>query len=103
LIKNGPATLTLSAANSYSGTTTVNNGTLLVSGSIGSNTTVNGGTLAGGGTINGTLVANSGGNVAPGTSPGILHTGSVSFAAGSSLSVEIGGTSPGTGAGFHDQ
>src|SRR5262249_54992943 len=51
----------------------------------------------------GTVQANSATHIAPGDSPGILSTGSVTFAAGSALDMEIGSVGPGNGAGFHDQ
>jgi autotransporter-associated beta strand protein len=58
----------LSAANNYSGTTTVAGGTLLVNGANGNSAiTVNsGGTLGGLGSISGTLNVQAGGKLAPG-------------------------------------
>ena len=106
VVKSGSGTLTFTDPNTYSGTTTVNAGRLNLTGSITSNTTVaSGGTLGGTGTINSanTLTLQSGGHVAPGNSPGILNSGSVSFASGSSFDVEIGGTSPGNASTNHDQ
>src|SRR5262249_9469128 len=71
LIKQGSGVLSLSAANTYSGPTTVNAGTLSVNGSLLGSVTVNsGGMLAGSGTIGGLAV--SGGTVAPGNSIGTL-------------------------------
>ncbi len=66
--------LTLSAANTYSGSTAVSVGTLLVSGSVaGSGTIVaSGGTLGGTGTVNNTVTVNAGGTLAPGASIGTL-------------------------------
>ncbi len=98
LIKTGTGTLTLSNVCTYSGTTTVNNGKLFVNGSTASTSavTVSGGTLGGTGTVNGTISVASGGKIAPGTSPGILNSGNVSFASGSTFDVEIGGTTVGT-------
>ncbi len=72
LVKTGTGTLTLSTANSYTGTTTVNAGTLVVDGSIANSslTTVNsGGILKGVGPV-GPLVNN--GEVRPGHSIGTL-------------------------------
>lgn len=93
--QNGTGTTTLSGTAGYVGATTINAGTLLVSGSIsGSTTTVNNtGTLAGTGTT-GVVNAASGGTVLPGSSTGsgLLNTKSVSFASGSHFSLELGGT-----------
>ena len=104
LIKTGNGSLTLSNTCTYSGTTTVNAGTLLVTGSTasGSAVTVNGGTLGGTGTVNGSVTVTSG-TVAPGSSPGILNTGNISFASGSTYAVEIGGTTAGNASNNHDQ
>jgi fibronectin-binding autotransporter adhesin len=74
LVKDGSAKLTLSATNTYTGTTTVNAGTLVINGNISTSTTTvnNGGTLAGAGTTGPVSVAN-GGTLAPGNSPGTLN------------------------------
>lgn len=95
--KDGAGTLALTGANTYTGATTVTAGTLLVNGSIsGSATTVNGGaTIAGSGTL-GALTANSGAIVSPGNSPGILTAGNTLLASGSTLSIEINGTTVGS-------
>jgi autotransporter-associated beta strand protein len=75
LTKTGAGTLTLSGANTYTGTTTISNGTLIVgdgtSGSLGNTavTVANGATLGGSGTIGGDLVVN--GTHAVGNSPGV--------------------------------
>lgn len=66
VIKDGAGTAELSVANDYTGATTVNGGTLKVTGSLasGSAVTVNtNGTLTGSGTCSGTVRANSGGTV----------------------------------------
>ena len=63
---NGPAALTLTGSNAYTGSTTVNGGELLVNGSLGpGNVKVNsGGSLGGsGGTINGAVTVHSGGSI----------------------------------------
>ena len=106
LTKTGNGTFTLSGPNSYTGTTVVNAGTLLINGSVTSNVTVANGTTVGGtGTINSgnTLIVQSGGTVAPGTSPGILNSGNVTLQSGSTLSVELNGTTPGPDPNGHDQ
>src|SRR4029077_3189405 len=65
LTKLGTGTLTLSVANSYNGMTTVNAGTLLVSGSVAGDVTVAAtGTLAGTGAVGGQVTVN--GTLAPG-------------------------------------
>ena len=70
--KSGAGTLTLTASNSYTGATTVSNGTLAVNGSIASATTVqDGATLAGSGSVGSTIV-NANATIAPGNSPGKL-------------------------------
>jgi autotransporter-associated beta strand protein len=96
-IKVGAGTLELTNANTYPGPTTINAGTLVVNGNQpNSAITVGiGATLAGTGqtgpvTVNGTL--SPGGAV-----PGILHTGTINFASGSSYRVRLNGTSQGSG------
>ena len=97
LTKNGTGTLFLSVANNtYSGGTTVNGGTLMVSNTAGSATgsgsvTVNvGGTLAGAGIISGAVTVNSGGALAPGNPLGTLTLGNtLTLAAGSTTYVLV--------------
>ena len=63
LVKSGPGTMLLAGHNVYTGTTTVNNGTLLVNGSLGSGavTVTTGATLGGNGNLGGSLTIQSGG------------------------------------------
>lgn len=118
LVKEGAGTLTLAGNNSYSGTTTVNGGTLRIEGDQSLATgafTVNaggtlsssasglvvsavevqsGGTLAGNGTLSGAVNIASGGRLAPGNSPGTLTVGTLILSSGSQLDFELG--QPGT-------
>ncbi len=106
LNKDGNGTLTLSGMNTYAGPTFVTGGTLLINGSTSATSAVivaDAGTLGGTGTANGSVTVESGGTIAPGTSPGVLTNASIDFASDSTFSLEIGGTTPGTGAGKHDQ
>ena len=79
LTKEGVARLTLQGANSYTGATTVNAGT-----------------LAGTGSVSGGVTVNTSGSLAPGNNgPGIFSTGGdVSFSTGSSLSLDLSRTGP---------
>jgi autotransporter-associated beta strand protein len=75
LVMNGSGALTLTAVNTYTGNTVVNQGSLFVDGSIASANTVvmPGGLLGGFGVIGGNLVNN--GVVNPGDAPGRLTVG----------------------------
>jgi autotransporter-associated beta strand protein len=75
IIKTGTNTLLLTGANIYSGTTTVSNGVLLITGTT-SNGAVNiyGGTLGGSGIISGPVFNQSGGNIAPGATTNLAGT-----------------------------
>ena len=70
IIKNGTGKLTLTGANTYSGTTTLNAGTLQVDGSlsVGAATVKTGSTLSGNGAINGPVTVLNGGTLSPGDS-----------------------------------
>ena len=93
LTKDGLGTLELSGDNSYTGATIVSSGALIVSGTLsGSAVTVNGGTLLGNGSIAQSVTVNTGATLAPGLSPGILDTGALNLAAGSTLAIELNGT-----------
>ncbi len=102
VVMNGPGTLILAGGNSYTGTTTVSQGTLKVDGSNANSavTVEDGATLGGSGTV-GALTVEAGGTLAPGNSPGILNTGNVALTAGVTFEVEIAGTA--LGAGGYDQ
>ncbi len=97
--KGGTSTWTLSGNNTYSGATTVNGGTLFVSGSLAAGSTVtvsNLGTVLGGagGTINGSVsIASSGARLQGGTgSTGqtLTMTGAVTMSAGSIIQLALG-------------
>lgn len=96
ITKNDSGTLTLSGANTYTGVTQVNAGTLVIgaSGSLANTTTTIGvgGTLAGGGTIGGATTIQ--GTHTPGFSPGTqTFTNGLSYANTSILNWELTGNS----------
>lgn len=116
IIKDGPASLTLESAHTYSGTTRVMAGTLALTGGASivnssmiqidagatfsvtqrtgaTMTLVSGQTLKGEGTYAGGLIVASNATVAPGSSPGTLTTtADVEFQSGSTFSVDLVGT-----------
>jgi fibronectin-binding autotransporter adhesin len=94
LVKDGLGTLELIGVNTYSGTTAVLAGTLLVNGTAGgpqgAASVASGARLGGAGSLGGGIAIASGGILAPGDGIGVLTSGSaVAFAAGSTLASEI--------------
>ncbi len=103
-LSTSAGTTTLTAANLYSGPTSVAGGKLIVSNTSGSATgtgtvTVSsGGILGGSGFISGPLVLGAGGTVSPGNSPGNLSVGPTTFAGGATFAFDLNDAqgSPGT-------
>ena len=107
--KEGIGTWTLSGRNTYSGTTSVNGGTLLVNNTLGSGTgsgdvIVNTGigltTLGGTGTISGSVTVASQANLAPGNgghTTAIFTVGALTLQPTSNFRIDINGTTAGTG------
>jgi autotransporter-associated beta strand protein len=95
---NAGGTTVLTGANTYSGGTAIDGGTLLVNNASGSGTgtgavVVNtGGTLGGTGSLSGAVTLNTGGTIAPGTSIDSLDLGALAVSGGT-LSFELGAPS----------
>jgi autotransporter-associated beta strand protein len=96
----GPGILSLTGAETYTGVTTISNGTLDVDGSLAAASSVtvsNGGVLAGVGTVNGTVTVESGGGIAAGDQAigKLTINNSLTLDAGSSNAIKVsvtGGT-----------
>ena len=94
LVKTGSGTLTLSAKNVYTGSTTVNDGSLIVNGSIAASrrTTVNDGATLGGNGVVGTTLIKAGGVLAPGPSGSVgtlTVAGNLAFQSGAMYVVGV--------------
>ncbi len=97
--KSGAGTLILGGTNSYTGGTTINGGTLLVSGTVGAVTVASGGTLGGNGFVGNTSVS-SGGTIAAGASVGLLNVANLTLAAGSALTWQLNDSTKIAGVGY---
>ncbi|MDB5336673.1 MAG: hypothetical protein JWN70_2292 [Planctomycetaceae bacterium] len=97
LTKQGSAILKLTGTDTYTGTTSVNTGTLQVDGSTTSPTLVFG-TLTGSGTIAAAVtIENGGGNVSPGGSgTATLHTGALTVSIGATFTAQVNGPTAGS-------
>jgi autotransporter-associated beta strand protein len=96
LTKAGLGVFHLARTNTYTGTTTVSEGTLVVDGAIagGDLTVASGATLGGSGTIGGNTTIS--GDLRPGNSPGLLtFDGNLTLTTTSRTVMEIGGTTRG--------
>lgn len=93
--KMGTGIWTLTNANTYTGGTTINEGTIMVNNTTGSGlgtgaVTVNsGGTLAGTGIVTGAITVNDGGILSPANGSGTFSSGSVNVLSGGILAVDI--------------
>jgi autotransporter-associated beta strand protein len=100
LVKVGTGIFNLTGVNTYTGATSVYAGALRVNGALAaaSAVTVSGSSavLGGTGTVGAVTVLN-GGTISPGNSPGILHTGPVTWGAGSEYRAELSGPDAGSG------
>ena len=97
--KLGSGTTTLSGNNTYAGSTTVNAGTLLVTGSTSAVVVNNSGTLGGNGTL-GAVTINSGGTIAPGNSPGTISVGNMTWNAGGNYNWQLANATASAGSGW---
>ncbi len=94
LIMNGTGMLTLTNANTYTGPTVVNAGTLRVTGALDPASAVtigSAGTLSGTGIIGGAVTVNSGGSIRLGAAAAVLSSGDLTLGAGSTFGVNLTG------------
>lgn len=98
LTKSGTGSLTLTANNTYSGTTKIIGGTLYVDGTQpASSVTLAGGTLAGNGTAGPVDSSSSSGTLSPGNPVAVLTTGNINLTAGApTFDIRINGATVGS-------
>jgi autotransporter-associated beta strand protein len=98
--KNGAGWMRLAGANTYTGGTLVNGGTLQVDGTQPQSTVTldHDVRLQGIGTVGPVILVGGGVTISPGNSPGLFTTGNINASGGNgSLVVELNGISPGSG------
>ncbi|NID14716.1 autotransporter-associated beta strand repeat-containing protein [Luteibacter yeojuensis] len=93
--QSGSGSTVLTGSNSYSGTTTVQGGTLLIGGdqsaATGATSVMNGGTLGGTGIVGGDVTVADGGTLSPGASVGTLTiNGNLTLAPNAMVDYELG-------------
>jgi autotransporter-associated beta strand protein len=99
LLKNGPGTLKLSAANTFSGGTIVADGTLMLTGSLASGISIhNGAVLTGGGSVTGAATVS--GTLAPGAQVGQLATGPLVMETGARIEWQASDWTAAAGTGY---
>jgi autotransporter-associated beta strand protein len=105
-VKSSPGTTTVTAANLFSGGTTINGGTLAVNNLTGSgtgsgNVSINaGGMLQGTGTVGGEVTNGPGGTISAGNSVGLFNTGTQFWLGGSTNRWEISDATSTAGVGW---
>ncbi|QOJ14756.1 MAG: autotransporter-associated beta strand repeat-containing protein [Planctomycetia bacterium] len=106
LEKIGSGTLTLTAANTYTGSTNALEGALYINGSVASaaNRALTGGTLGGSGTISGGVSIRSGGTLDPGAGPRAVGTLTIHAASecrnGGMIAIDVRDAQGGPGTGW---
>jgi autotransporter-associated beta strand protein len=90
LVMSGSGTQVLAGSNTYTGPTTINQGTLVVDGSLASPVTINSGGVLGGSGSLGSVSVRASGQIAPGSPAGTLHiSGSLSLASGAIMDYDL--------------